>query len=352
MKRFAPLEHVLDFGAVLRWTVKRRLGDLFVGNRNPEAGAEGLHLFVIQLLLLVRDVLAFARFADAVSFDGAREHHGRHLLGLDRILERVVNLGGVVAAERQLLELLVGKMLDHVGQTRVRTPEVLAHIRTGFDGVLLILAVHNFAHALDEQPFMVLLEQVVPLRAPDRLDDIPASATEDGFQFLDDLTVAAHRTVEPLQIAVDDEDQVVELLARRQGNGTQGLRFIGLTIAEEGPDLRVGDRLEATVFEVAIEARLIDRHDGTQPHRDGREFPKVRHQPGMRIRRQPAARLQLAAEVLELLERDSPFEERACVDARRAVPLKEDDVAFVAVVAPAKKVVEPDLVQRCGRRER
>ena len=37
----------------------------------------------------------------------------------------------------------------------------------------------------------------------------------DGFEFLDDLAVAAHRAVEPLQVAVDDEDQVVELLARR-----------------------------------------------------------------------------------------------------------------------------------------
>jgi hypothetical protein len=37
------------------------------------------------------------------------------------------------------------------------------------------------------------------------LDDVPARAAEDGFQFLNDFSVAAHRAVEPLQVAVDDE---------------------------------------------------------------------------------------------------------------------------------------------------
>jgi hypothetical protein len=48
---------------------------------------------------------------------------------------------------------------------------------------------------------------------PRSLDDVPAGAAEDAFEFLDDLAVAAHRAVEALQVAVDDEDQVVELLA-------------------------------------------------------------------------------------------------------------------------------------------
>ena len=36
------------------------------------------------------------------------------------------------------------------------------------------------------------------------------------FQFRDDLPVAADRAVQPLQVAVDDEDEVVQLLARGQ----------------------------------------------------------------------------------------------------------------------------------------
>ena len=52
-------------------------------------------------------------------------------------------------------------------------------------------------------------------------DDVPARAAENGFEFLNDLAVATHRTVETLQVAVDDEDQVVELLARGQRDGAE-----------------------------------------------------------------------------------------------------------------------------------
>ena len=57
---------------------------------------------------------------------------------------------------------------------------------------------------------------------------------------------------------------------------------------------------------------------------------------------------QLAAEVLELLPADSPFEERAGVDARRGVPLEVDDVGLLRVGAAAEEVVEAHLVQRRG----
>ena len=51
---------------------------------------------------------------------------------------------------------------------------------------------------------------------------------------------------------------------------------------------------------------------------------------GMRVRRQAAFGLQLAAEVFELLRVDAALEERARVDARRRVALEVDDVAFAA----------------------
>ncbi len=69
----------------------------------------------------------------------------------------------------------------------------------------------------------------------------------------------------------------------------------------------------------------------------------------MRIRRQAAVGPQLATEVFELLARDSPFEERSRIDARRRVPLEVDDVAFLAILAAAEEVVEADLIQRRGR---
>ena len=65
-----------------------------------------------------------------------------------------------------------------------------------------------------EQAAVIVGEERIPVGAPQHLDDVPAGAAEGGLELLDDLAVAANRPVEPLQVAVDDEDQVVELLAR------------------------------------------------------------------------------------------------------------------------------------------
>jgi hypothetical protein len=72
----------------------------------------------------------------------------------------------------------------------------------------------------------------------------------------------------------------------------------------------------------------------------------------MRIRRQTAARLQLAPEVFEMRLVDTPFEISTRVDARRRVSLEKDHIRAVAVAMPAEEVVESHLVQRRRRRER
>ena len=138
--------------------------------------------------------------------------------------------------------------------------------------------------------------------------------------------------------------------ARR--DGAERFGFVGLAVAEERPDLRVRSLLQPAILEVAHEARLVDRADRPEAHRHRRELPEVRHQPRVRIRRQPAARLQLAAEVLELLGADAPFEERAGIDAGRGVALEVDDVAVVVVALALEEVVEADFVERRGRRVR
>ena len=77
----------------------------------------------------------------------------------------------------------------------------------GLEG--LVLAVDGLHHPLFEDTLLVAQEQRVPLGSPDQLDDVPAGAAEGAFEFLDDLAVAAYRPVETLQVAVDDENQVV-----------------------------------------------------------------------------------------------------------------------------------------------
>ena len=85
---------------------------------------------------------------------------------LDRRLVGVVDLDRIVAAERQLLQLVVGEVLDHLEQPRIGAPEVLADVGARLDGVLLILAVDDLAHALDEQAVAILGEQRDPTRGP------------------------------------------------------------------------------------------------------------------------------------------------------------------------------------------
>src|ERR1019366_213104 len=166
----------------------------------------------------------------------------------------------------------------------------------------------------------VTRQQWVPARAPDHLDHVPAGAEKRRLELLDDLAVAAHRTVEALQIAVDDEDQIVELLAHRHGERTHRFRFIHLAIATEGPDLAVRWRHQAAILQIADEAGLVDRHHRSQTHRHRRELPEVRHQPRMRIGRESVA-ADFLAKAAQLLLAQAPLEIGAPVDARGGVPL-------------------------------
>src|SRR6202048_316238 len=167
---------------------------------------------------------------------------------------------------------------------------MLPDVGAGFDDELLVFAADERAHALAQQTFGVALENGIPLAAPENLDDIPARAAKRRLKFLNNLAVAAHRTVEALQVAVHDENQIVELFARSERDGAEGFGLIRFAIAEEGPNFGVGDGLEAAVFEVAAEASLINGHERAEAHRNGGKFPEVGHEPRVRIGGKTAAR--------------------------------------------------------------
>src|SRR5207247_3157958 len=148
----------------------------------------------------------------------------------------------------------------------------------GLERVALPLAVHGLVHGLDQRALVVLGEQRIPVARPDYLDDVPARPREDRLELLDDLAVAAHRAVEALEVAVDHEREVVELLARGEGERPDRLGLVHLAVAEEPPypaRRGVGDPAR---LEVAVEARLIDRVDGAEAHRHGRELPDLGRQ--------------------------------------------------------------------------
>ena len=196
-------------------------------------------------------------------------------------------------------------------------------------------------------PSCVLGEQRVPAGTPQALDDVPARAAEVGLQLLHDLAVAAHRPVEPLEIAIDDEDEVVELLAAGKRDRAERFRLVHLAVAAEHPDLARRGVGKPSPMQIAQKPGLIDRHQGAETHRDGRELPEVRHQPGMGIGGQTLA-ADLLAEVHQLIVAETALEVSAGVNAGRAMALEIDQVAAVRFVAGMPEMHESGVVK--GRR--
>src|SRR3989304_2074169 len=95
----------------------------------------------------------------------------------------------------------------------ISTKEALTYILTSFDDVLLVLPINVFFHHFNQNAIVVLGKQWVPIVPPYNLDDIPSSATKNGFEFLDNFAIPTYWPVKSLQIAIDDENQIIQLLS-------------------------------------------------------------------------------------------------------------------------------------------
>ena len=356
---------VLHLRAVVGRLVERERGGLLVGQRQVEAVAETrCRSALVELLLAVRRHLALPGTAHAVALLGVRQDDGR--LALVRRCRRIggMDLHQVVAAALEPVDLLVGHALRQAGQLGVLAEEVLAVEAAVLGREGLHLAVDRVGEGARQRAGGVAREQAVPVAAPDQLDDVPAGAGEELLELVDDAAVAAHRAVQPLQVAVDDPDQVVELLACGQRQRAHRLGLVHLAVAEHAPDLAAGAVEQLPVREVAHEARVVDRADRPDAHRAGRELPEVGHQVGMRIAAQAACALTRRRQLLAVVQQvglgQATFEEGARVHAGRAVRLEEHQVAAVALVARMEEVVEARprtgrprwRSSRCGRRAR
>ncbi len=276
-------------GRVIR--VERLFGDDVV---EPQPQAQHLELVTGHLLDLVGGVAGLDVGAQRPALHRLGQDHRRCADLLGGGLVGGVHLLVVVPAAGQVAQVVVAEVLDQLAQPRVGTEEVLADVGAGLDRVALELAVDGGVHLVQQHAVDVTGQQVVPARTPDHLDDVPPGAPEDGFELLDDLAVAPHGTVEPLQVAVDDPREVVEALASSQRDGAERLGLVGLAVAEEAPHPRAAGVVEVAVLQVLVEAGLVDRVQRAEAHRHGRELPEVRHQPRMRVaatgrrRRSPA----------------------------------------------------------------
>src|SRR6187402_3949547 len=250
----------------------------------------------------------------------------------------------------QASKLFVGLVFHQREQFGVLAEEVLPEIGAALGLVRLEVAVDALFHALEQKASVVALEESIPVRTPDHLDDVPTRAAEDALKLVDNALIAADRTVEALQVAVDHEDQVVQLLPCGQADRAERVDLIRLTVADEGPYLAVCLLNDAAILQVAHEACLVDRVQRPNAHGDGGEAPEVGHQPGMRVGGEARGVAKLVAEVCEMLLAEAAFEEGAGVDAGRSMTLEVDEVAGLLAVLRAEEVVEADLEQ--GRQRR
>ncbi len=300
-----------------------------------------------QFLHLMGGVAALEVGAQRVALDGLGQDHRRLALVFHRRVVGGVDLAVVVAAALEVPDLLVGHRLDECLGPRIPAEEVVADVAAVVGLVRLVVTVGGGVHQVHQRAVAVGVQQGVPLASPHHLDDVPTRAPEERLQLLDDLAVAAHRAVEALQVAVDDEGQVVQTLQRGDMRQAAALRLVHLAVAEERPHVLLGGVPDAAVVQVVVEPRLVDRVHRAQPHGHRREFPEVRHQARVRVGRQPAARVAvLLAEPVELLGGEPALEVGARVDAGGGVPLNEDLVTATGVGLTAEEVVEPHLVER------
>lgn len=214
-----PLQHVADLRRLRAGVVVRRevgvLFELFVADRNALCVTEILEVGQRELLHLVGGVAALEVRAQRVTLDGLGQDDGRLALVIHRCAVRGVHLAVIVAAALEVPDLGVRHLLDELLGAWVAAEEVVADVGAVVGLVGLVVTVGRGVHQVHERAVAVGVQQGVPFAAPHDLDDVPASAAEERLQLLDDLAVAADRAVEALQVAVDDERQVVEALVGR-----------------------------------------------------------------------------------------------------------------------------------------
>ena len=92
-------------------------------------------------------------------------------------------------------------------------PELVAHECAVIGLEALVITIESGVHQVHKCAILVCFKQGISFATPDHLDDVPASALEEGLELLDDLAIAAHRAIQTLQVAVDYEGEVIQVLA-------------------------------------------------------------------------------------------------------------------------------------------
>ena len=110
-----------------------------------------------------------------------------------------------MATALEVPNLIIGVVSNHRCSAWIAIEEVLANKCSAFSFKCLVIAIESGVHQIHKRTFAILCKKWIPTAAPYNLDDIPACATEDRFELLNNLAVTAHRTIEALQITVNDK---------------------------------------------------------------------------------------------------------------------------------------------------
>ena len=160
----------------------------------------------------MRYILTFTGNPHSVTLDGLGQDHRRLPLVVHRRRIGRIDFQRVVAAAVEPPDILIRHIGDHLQQFGIFAEEVFAGISAAAPLVGLVVTVDDLLHTFEQQAILVTRQQWIPIAPPHDLDDVPACTTKYRFKLLDNLAVAAHRPVQALQVAVDDEHQVVQLL--------------------------------------------------------------------------------------------------------------------------------------------
>ena len=190
--------------------------EIVVTQRQTEALTERFQVVDLQFFLPVRRHLALPCRAHTVALHGLRKDHRRLTAMGHRARIGRAQLHGIVATAFQAINVAVGHVGNECSKLRILAEKAFAVVRTVIGRKSLELPINRFAEGALQHAGNIARKQHIPVRSPQRLDHIPAGTDELRFKLIDDAAIAAHRAVETLQIAVDDENEVIEFFARGQ----------------------------------------------------------------------------------------------------------------------------------------
>ena len=208
-ERIAARAKIAKLGAVFRWLIEFESGRLFVGERKGEPVAEGDERLDVELLGLMRGHAGFPRAAHSVAFLGLGEDDGWPFLARARRCESGEKLAEIVAATFESVDVSIRHVCDQRMHFRVFVKEVNEVVAAVSSAQRLILAVDGGGETAKQRVLFIAREECVPFGAQKDLDDVPTRAAEKALQLRNNLAVSAHRPVEALKVAVDDEGQIV-----------------------------------------------------------------------------------------------------------------------------------------------